>query len=609
MRSRARIGGGMLGVGLWVAAGVISAVALEREDLSANAQKLLPQGELVTVVFNNGSEEVGTLLERNAERILLEQRTRSITRRREYEMADIRRINPMDVSNAFAQGLASLQITTQTMPLPYVETCIEVLEEFLRLCAGHEYEPTAKQQLALFQQEKRGIERGMQKIEGQWYSPVAAAVKRFDMYDDAMERLESQFSGISAAGYQGNAAAKRRYDQLRLAQRDVARELPQLLNQRIPTLLQEEVYDEAIEEADAFQKFWMGRVVDAETSGGARGGVGRAELLAQMDMNFVPRMQNRIMEAYNASGEGMEIPDDPPTEEGMVYIPGGFFLMGNNDSRLGDDTFPPHIVYVAPFLLDKHEVTNEEYREFVDHVTRTGDASMAHPEAPPLKDHSADGWRAGDLGEARKPVVGVDWFDAYAYLTWKGKRMPTEAEWERAARGSDGRRYPWGNQSPSQVFANNRTGRDALAAEITRQETPRDRRGGDEPPPPVQLPETTWPVDKLYPDRAELIDLSLVQRPENPFGLMHMAGNAAEWVSDWYSADYYLNSPVRNPRGPNTGTRHIYRGGSYRDDDGACTTFSRGATPDSQGGQQPGGDQSGGPFIGIRGAKSLNIVR
>ncbi len=577
--------------------------ALSREDLSEDARRLLPKRDQVTLHLKNGDTEIGSILEETSTTIWLEQSSRSVTRRREYQKADIKRKVPMDVANRFAQALIALKIDPRkNMPEKYVDSCIEVLGEFIQLLPNHEYAPSAQEKLGVFKYEKEAAARGMQKIDGVWYSPVAAAVKKYDLFTARLNKMKKDYNGIDGDNYKNDRKAKAYFDKMTIAQRDVARELPQLITQRTPTLIAEKRFDEVIGEADAFQKFWLQRVVRTE-SGGGKGS--EAELMKDMDMDFVPRMQKRIMDAYAESGRGQEVPEDAPTEDGMVYIPGGYFMMGNKNAQLGADTYPPHIVYVPPFLIDRHETTNADYREFVKHVKATGDVSMEHPEAPPLKDHDAEGWKSGELGKDNQPVVGVDWYDAYAYLKWKGKRFPSEAEWERAARGADGRVYPWGGQSPGQVFANNSTGRSALAAEITRQETPRDRKK-DEPIPQVNLPSSTWPIDKQYPSRADLVDLSMIKRPENTYGLMHMAGNAAEWVGDWYKGDYYMNSPVKSPPGPQSGEYHVFRGGSYIDGDDECKTFNRGQAKDKA---TADGIASSGAFIGIRAAKSIDIVK
>jgi len=217
-----------------------------------------------------------------------------------------------------------------------------------------------------------------------------------------------------------------------------------------------------------------------------------------------------------------------------------------------DDERPQHSVRLNKFAIDRYEVTNAQYRKFLDDVRSHGDAAFAHPDQPKAKDHTPRYWKAFNpllkdpeyrglaqfsettFTQDNTPVVGVDWFDAYAYAKWAGKRLPTEAEWELAARGTDARRWPWGNDW--QWGLCNIVGEKA-GADIRAHGKEKD--------------------GYIYPAPTGSFAGS-----RSPFGCDDMAGNAAEWVADWYAADAYKSSAEENPRGPHTGVERVVRGGS-----------------------------------------------
>jgi iron(II)-dependent oxidoreductase len=218
-----------------------------------------------------------------------------------------------------------------------------------------------------------------------------------------------------------------------------------------------------------------------------------------------------------------------PVKEEMVLVPAGSFIMGS-DKRMDRNAYrtelPQRRVYLDAFEIDKYEVTNLQYLKFVLATGRN-----------PQIDWRYDG---GNFQEsmAHHPVMHVSWYDADAYCRWAGKRLPTEAEWEKAARGTDGRIFPWGDEPAGLSRAN--FGRSGLSGPV------RDR--------PERL--------LLYPP---IIAVDRYENSVSPYGVHQMLGNVAEWVADWYDKDYYAVSPDRNPKGPEQGTQKAFRGGGWID--------------------------------------------
>lgn len=198
----------------------------------------------------------------------------------------------------------------------------------------------------------------------------------------------------------------------------------------------------------------------------------------------------------------------------MVLIPAGEFIMGINEARA--DARPEHKVYLDAFYIDKYEVTNVQYYEFLEYIKKTGDHSKCHPDEPKGTDHKPSLWEDDYYNNPEYPVVRIMWYDAYAYAAWAGKRLPTEAEWEKAARGPNGNKWPWGNEW------------DTAKCHL-----------GEEPAP-----------------------VGSVEAGKSFYGCYDMAGSVAEWCADWYEIEYYQHTPTRNPTGPETGSQRLLRGGS-----------------------------------------------
>lgn len=203
-----------------------------------------------------------------------------------------------------------------------------------------------------------------------------------------------------------------------------------------------------------------------------------------------------------------------PLELGMVHIPAGEFLMGSED---GDpDEKPVHVVYLDAYQIDKYPVTNAQYARFLK-------AKKEHPEPP----H----WRDPKFNAPEQPVVDVTWFDAVAYCKWVGKRLPTEAEWEKAARGGlVQKKYPWGDEPP--------VGRADFGG---KQSTP-------------------LPVGSFAP---------------NGYGLYDCAGSVWEWCLDWYDPTFYGVSPKNNPITFETGGARVLRGGAWNNKRSAIRVANR----------------------------------
>ncbi|MGE3062126.1 MAG: formylglycine-generating enzyme family protein [bacterium] len=196
----------------------------------------------------------------------------------------------------------------------------------------------------------------------------------------------------------------------------------------------------------------------------------------------------------------------------LIYIPAGEFTMGSESGE--DDEKPVHKVYLDGYYMMKYEVTNKQYKKFCDETGRS---------YPP--DPGFNGTSYYFTNYPEYPVVNVSWNDAKAYCAWAGLRLPTEAEWEKAARGTDSRKYPWGDGEPGTNRCNYTGTEDGYRY--------------------------TSPIGSY-------------ERGRSPYGCYDMSGNVWEWSNDWYGESYYRTSEYKNPKGPSSGSYRVFRGSSWR---------------------------------------------
>jgi len=201
---------------------------------------------------------------------------------------------------------------------------------------------------------------------------------------------------------------------------------------------------------------------------------------------------------------------EEPVPEEMVSIPAGPFIRGTDHGGL--DERPQRTLVLSAFAIDRYEVTNYQYQQFVN-VT-------GHRKSGPPARYAKN---MSKMLSINQPVVYVSWEDAEAYCSWKGKRLPTEAEWEKSMRGSDGRLWPWGNaeQASGANWARVQDGHEVSAI-----------------------------VGTVLTDKS-------------PYGVMDGAGNVMEWVGDWYGERYFEEAPEQNPPSPDHGIFRVLRGGGY----------------------------------------------
>lgn len=280
-------------------------------------------------------------------------------------------------------------------------------------------------------------------------------------------------------------------------------------------------------------------------------------------------------------GEGGDPSAGPSLRPATVRVPGGAFTMGTDDPGYpADGEGPPHRVELSTYSIGVHAVTNAEFAAFVDatgHVTtaeRFGNSfvfgGLLPDDFPPTRAVAAAPWWREVLGASWQhpegphsdvadrpdhPVVHVSWFDAEAFCSWAGARLPTEAEWERAARGGrDGHHFPWGDdREPDGTHRMN-----VFQGTFPGDDTAADGWAG------------TCPVGTY---------------PPNDLGLHETTGNVWEWCADWFDPTYYARAPAADPAGPEQGSARVMRGGSYLCHESYCWRYrvdARSAnTPDS----------------------------
>ncbi|WP_455378349.1 formylglycine-generating enzyme family protein [Petrachloros mirabilis] len=227
------------------------------------------------------------------------------------------------------------------------------------------------------------------------------------------------------------------------------------------------------------------------------------------------------------TGERELFPPEPTSQEApileeMVEIPAGPFIRGTESG--GFDEQPQRTIVLDTFSIDRYEVTNHQYQQFV--------LATGHRKAGPPSRYAKS---IGRMRGPSQPVVYVSWDDAAEYCHWKGRRLPTEAEWEKAMRGVDGRLWPWGSRE-----------------RLNAANWARVQDGFD----------VTAPVGTFQDDRS-------------PYGVMDGAGNVMEWVGDWYGELYYKDAPEKDPQSPEYGTFRVLRGGSYTTTGGDLRITSR----------------------------------
>jgi formylglycine-generating enzyme required for sulfatase activity len=240
--------------------------------------------------------------------------------------------------------------------------------------------------------------------------------------------------------------------------------------------------------------------------------------------------EEEIIEDYEVAGPLPLFPGE------LVVIPGGDFQIGSMDGHINEK--PVHTVYLDSYYITRYEITNKEYKEFIDSTGYPPPVNVEGPES------EYNLWIGRDYPKSmeNQPVVNVSWYDAVTYCKWltgvtgENYRLPTEAEWEKAARGTDQRIYPWGNKSPNYQRCN---------------------------------------FNSEWKGSGTFFNVGYFDRGKSPYWVYEMGGNVWEWCSDWYLEDAYLYSERSNPKGPESSGSKVVRGGSWASTEDSIRSSAR----------------------------------